>query len=234
MISCYSYSQIIQAIKDESGKINLIYSKNDDGRLISAVKENEYLKLLEKGLQENHSSLVFEYQPANRWWWDFRCNGIPFNLKLTTGGTDNAFNKVAIIYSITGMEVDKKNMNFNQFYKIIKESAWKPERTILSEYHYLVVNKNDGKILVKSILDIHKFKTNPCNILQINWSNELKHIDFMTPDFGVNEKIQELLQTIQSSVIQDIENKLEFAEANITQLHNYTNNTNIYNNSFGI
>jgi hypothetical protein len=209
----YTYEQIIQAIKDVCAKINLIYSKDGDGRITSAVKEREYLNLLEKGLKENHPSLTFEHQPADRWWWDFRVNSIPINLKLTTGGTDNAFNKVAIIYSISGAELEKKNMNYNQFFKTIKECPKKAQRIHMTEYHYLVVNKNTGGILLKSIFDIHTFKTNPCNDLQINWNNEFNHIDFVSTDF--KEKIKELLKTVQASVKQAIEGMKEFAEGNI-------------------
>jgi len=209
----YTYPQIIQAIKDECAKINLIYSNDGDGRITSAVKEREYLNLLDKGLKDNHPSLSFEHQPADRWWWDFRVNGIPINLKLTTGGTDNAFNKVAIIYSISGVELQKKNMNYNQFFKTIKECPKKDERIHMTEYHYLVVNKNTGSILLKSIFDIHSFKTNPCNDLQINWNNEFNHIDFVSTDF--KEKIKELLKTVQTSVKQAIEGMKDFATANI-------------------
>lgn len=212
-MASYTYHQIMQAIKGECGKINLIYSKDGDGRITSAVKEREYLNLLEKGLKENHPSLSFEHQPADRWWWDFRVNGIHINLKLTTGGTDNAFNKVAIIYSISGVEPEKKNMNYNQFFKTIKEYHKKAERIHMSEYHYLVVNKNTGSILLKSIFDIHTFKTNPCNDLQINWNNEFNHIDFVSTDF--KEKIKELLKTVQTSVKQAIDGKKEFADADI-------------------
>lgn len=214
-MASYSYSQIIHALKEECKKINLIFSKTGDGRITSANKENEYLSALEKGLKERHPSLRFEHQPVDRWWWDFRINSIPVNLKLTTGGTDNAFNKVAIIYSISGIEVEKKNMNFNQFYKVIKECPKKGKRDPMTEYHYLVVNKNDGQILLKSILDIHTFKSNPCNDLQINWANEFKHMDYVTPDESFKEKIQILMKTIQMSVIAAMSSMNEFASANI-------------------
>jgi hypothetical protein len=219
-MTSYTYLEIIQSIKNECAKINLIFSKDGDGRITSAVKEKEYLNLLEKGLKENHSSLKFEHEPSDRWWWDFRVNDIPINLKLTTGGTDNAFNKVAIIYTISGSEVKKKNMNYNQFFTEIKKCSKKTERNHMTEYHYLVVNKNTGKILLKSILDIHTYKTNPCNDLQINWSNEFINIDFTTPDLSFKEKIKELLKTIQNSVKQAIAGMKEFADTNI--------NTEIY------
>ena len=214
-MSSYTYPQIAQAIKDECAKINLIYSKDGDGRITSAVKEREYLNLLEKGLKDKHPSLKFEHEPRARWWWDFRVNGIAINLKLTTGGTDNAFNKAAVIYSISGNEVKNKNMSYNQFFKAIKECHKKVERNHMTEYHYLVVNKDTGKFLLKSILDIHTFKTNPCNNIQINWSNEFKNIEFVTPDLKFKEKIQELLKAIQTCVKQAMAGMKEFADANI-------------------
>ena len=214
-MSSYTYPQIIQAIKDESAKINLTFSEDGDGRITSAVKEREYLDLLEKGLANSHPSLKFEHQPADRWWWDFRLNNMAINLKLTTGGTDNAFNKAAIYYTISGDEMDNKNMNFNKFWETIKGCPKKTERDRMTEYHYLVVNKKTGKVLFKSILDIHTFKTNPCNDLQINWNNEFNHIDFVTPDTEFKAKIRELLKAVQTSVKQAIEGMKEFAGADI-------------------
>jgi hypothetical protein len=210
-----TYEQIIQAIKDVCAKINILYSNDGDGRLTSAVKELEYLQQLQKGLKETHPSLTFEFQPVERWWWDCRVNGLTINLKLTTGGTDNAFNKAAIIYSISGLELEKKNMNYNQFFKEIKGCQKKATRDRMTEYHYLVVNKNTGKVLLKSILDIHTFKKNPSNDLQINWNNEFNHIDFVTPDANFKEKTKELLKIIQASVKQAIEGMKEFASADI-------------------
>lgn len=225
-----SYDEIINAVKDECSKINLTYSTEGDGRLTSAIKETEYLNLLEKGLSINYPKIKFETQPVERWWWDFRVNNIPFNLKISTGGTDNAFNKVAIIYTITGKEVVKRNMNFNLFFKLIQDIPKKIERDEMTEYHYLVVNKNDGRVLLKSILDIYEFKSNPCNYLQINWANEFKHMDYMlsniedsqNEEFKNNksniyfkEKIKILIKTIQISIKKSIESMNLFASANI-------------------
>lgn len=231
-----SYDEIINAVKDECSKINLTYSTEGDGRLTSAIKETEYLNLLEKGLSTNYPKIKFETQPVERWWWDFRVNNIPFNLKISTGGTDNAFNKVAIIYTITGKEVVKRNMNFNLFFKLLQEMPKKTERDEMTEYHYLVVNKNDGRVLLKSILDIYEFKSNPCNYLQINWANEFKHMNYMSSNISLEdnkqeddennqnkndmyfkEKIRVLIKTIQTSIKKSIESMDLFAKANIDE-----------------
>ena len=213
--STYSYAQIIQAIRAESIKINIEYPTDGDGRITSSIKETEYLSLLETGLKETHPQLEFETQPRERHWWDFRVNKIPFNLKLTTGGTDNAFNKVAIIYSISGIEIKNKNMNYNKFFKILKEYPKKDTRDRMTEYHYLVINKTNANVLLKSIFDIHSYKSNPSNDLQIDWSNEFKNIDFVIPDANIKEKIQQLIKTIQISVQKAIAGMIEFANADI-------------------
>ena len=195
---------------------------------------------MKNGLSTNYPKIQFETQPVERWWWDFRVNNIPFNLKISTGGTDNAFNKVAIIYTITGKEVVKRNMNFNLFFKLLQEMPKKTERDEMTEYHYLVVNKNDGRVLLKSILDIYEFKSNPCNYLQINWANEFKHMNYMSSNISLEdnqqqqqqeddennqnkndmyfkEKIQILIKTIQTSIKKSIESMNLFANANIDE-----------------
>lgn len=212
-----SYEETIAAIKAECAKINLSYASGGDGRITSAVKEKEYLDLLEIGLITRDPTIRIE-RPKERHWYDIRINHIPINLKLTTGGTDNAFNKVAILFTLSGTEVTKRNMNYNQFYKTIQETPKKAIRDRATEYHYLAVHKDNGSILLKSILDIHTYKTNPCNDLQINWNNEFAHMDYVVPDSDYQKKVIELLSAIQTSVRQAIAGMKEFAESNLTTL----------------
>jgi hypothetical protein len=207
------YNDTMDAIKVTAAKISLIYSKTGDGRLTSALKETEYLSALTDGLKASHPTFVV-VQPQARYWYDIMINGIPINLKLTTGSSDNAFNKQAIVYTLTGSEPEKKNMNFNEFWSVLKAGTRKQSRQHESEYHYLVVDKNSGKFLLKSIMDIHSYKTNPCNILQINWNNEFAHIDYTCADYA--KKSTELLLAIQTSIKQDIAGKTQFAEANVS------------------
>ena len=212
-----SYKSVVAAIKAVCAKINLNYVSEEDGRLLSALKEKEYLNLLIKGLEKHYSDIKI-ITAKKRGWFDIRIQGIPINLKITAGGTDNAFNKSAIIYSISGEEPKKKNMNFNQFYKAIKDCPKKDTRDRMTEYHYLVVNKSDGSVLFKSILDIHTYKSNPCNNLQINWKNEFKHIDDVTPDSKFKDKVKSLLKAIQTSVQKLIASMSEFGEADLDKI----------------
>jgi hypothetical protein len=212
-MSDLTYTETIQSIKEECGKINITYSKKGDGRIISAIKEKAYLDKLEAGLKAKHPSIEI-IRPKERFWFDIQINGIPINLKLTTGKTDNAFNKRSIVASISCSDPSiSQNTNFNKLYDALKSCSKSDERNPSTEYHYLVVHKNTGTILLKSILDIHSYKSNPSNILQINWNNEFKNIDYTCDDF--KEKIRELLKTIQTSLKKQYENSKKFLEANI-------------------
>ena len=118
-----SYSVTIDAIKAACARIVLSFSSGGsvDGRIVSAIKETEYLTALKTSLESSHPAFTINI-PKERYWYDIRINNIPINLKLTTGGTDNAFNKVAILYSITGVEVTRRNMNFDAWFGLIRST----------------------------------------------------------------------------------------------------------------
>lgn len=202
----------MDAIKAACASINLSFTGSadaDDGRIVSALKEKEYLTALKARLSTSHPSFTVEI-PAARYWYDIRVNNIPINLKLTTGGTDNAFNKVAILYTFTGVEI-KRNMNFDAWYALIRSTPPKTERDRATEYHYLVVHKTTGAVLLKSLFDIHTYKANPCNDLQISWRNEFAHADYVCASH--HSKTQELLRTVQASVRAAIAGMRTFADS---------------------
>ncbi len=207
------YNKTIKLIKEQCNNINMVFSKLGDGRLTSAIKEKEYLDKLSNILKFCDSNINIE-RPPLRHWYDIKINGIPINLKITTGGTDNAFSKTAISYCITGKEC-KKNLNFNEWYDTFNNGNIKRIRDKTTEYHYLVIMKNTGDILLKSLLDIHSYKSNPSNILQINWNNEFLNSKYITDDCNYRRKILVLLETIQKSVKQSIETSNIFAYANL-------------------
>jgi hypothetical protein len=209
------YEVTIKSIMTECKTINMSFSKMGDGRIISAVKEKEYLDTLSEKLLQKYPDYKIEI-PKERFWYDIRINTIPINLKLTTGKTDNAFNKRAITSTISRVEpCINQNTNFNTFYQDMRKYSSKNERQYTTEYHYLVVNKNTGQVLLKSILDIHTYKKNSSNILQINWDNEFKNLSYMTPADKTREKIIELLKVIQTSLREAYERSKLFIDADI-------------------
>lgn len=198
-----------KAILDACKAISVTFPRDTDGRIVSAVKEREYLEKLGYALPSQ-----FEFKISkDREWHDFTCDGVPFNLKLTNCAKtcDNAFNKTAIIYSVTGKMPKRKNMCFNQFWSEIKGTEW--EDTTGREYHYLAVNKLTGEVMIKSIFNIHTYHKNPCNIMQINWIHEFENSDYRPAD--LLEKKRELLRCIQASIRASIDSQKDFAQADI-------------------
>jgi len=188
--------------------ISVTFPRGVDGRISSAVKEGEYLDKLASAIP---NQIKFEISKA-RHWCDFTCEGVPFNLKLSDCKTaDNAFNKTAVIYSITGQVPEIKNMNFNKFWGKIKETSWADLDG--REYHYLVVNKTTGEAMIKSIFAVKSYVPNPCNIMQINWGREFEEQDYTPED--LTEKKKELLRCIQKSIRTSINSQQEFAQADI-------------------
>ena len=212
-----SYDATIAAVKAACTDINLSYTRSGDGhdgRLESAAKEGPYLAALKAKLEV--SGHIVEIAPP-RFWYDVRIDGIPFNLKLTEcASADNVFDKVSIHYSICGVETTKKNMNINEWWAGIMGSARKAEREKATEYHFIVVNKKTGAALVKSLLDIHSYKKNPCNILQIAWANEFANAEYVAADYKA--KVAELLGTIRASLAQRRASEEAFMDADFSTL----------------
>jgi len=212
-----TYAATIAAIKKVCKKINISYSVGGDGRIISAVKEKEYLDALVEGLKEEDPHMVCEIA-KDRHWYDIRINGIPINLKITKGAAGNAFNKVAFLYTLTAVEVEKKNMNMNKWFEHIQKIPHKTERDRKTEYHYLAVDKDTGRVLLKSILDIRAYNSNPANIFQINWKKEFKNIDYVTPETKYHSALLEMFGTVQKSIRQAIAGMDKFADAELKKM----------------
>ena len=200
------YDSVILNLMECCANITQESDDQDDGRLSSALNEKATLKQIEKYALDNKINIVLG---KPREWFDFQFGNVYFNLKLTAGGTDNIFNKTAVIYSITGQIPNNKNMGFNTFMAHVEPKHWKQNRDLTSEYHYLIYHKIQCCWLIVRLMDIIEYKTNPCNILQVNWNNEFSNNAIDTLPW--NKKIIRLLKTIQTSIKQDIKSKMLLA-----------------------
>jgi len=179
---------------------------NTDGRINSVEDENTIIKLL---VEKYGSSIIV---PPPRSWCDFiyQTGNTKYyiNIKCSTGTTDNAFNKKALVFSLTDLAPEKiiDSMNFTKMISLIDENM-KNERDIESEYFYLYVDKKDGTVFIKSLLDIQNLVSNPTNKLQINWKKEkmdmakLNDIDISS----AKKKILTCLATSLRSYFNDIQ-----------------------------
>lgn len=151
---------------------NMIFSNSDiDGRVNSIKDENTIIELLK---EEYGGDIV---KPPPREWFDliYKTTTATYyiNIKCSTGKTDNALSKKAVIYSLCNIEPEaiKGNINLNNLMTLIDDNL-KTIRDINKEYFYLYIDKLDGTVFIKSMLDIQNFVSNPINILQINWKKE--------------------------------------------------------------
>jgi adenine-specific DNA-methyltransferase len=184
--------------------LSIFLKKESDGRSQSANLEAEVLSAIKFHLLEKHPKWNIELSKA-RAFYDLKINGIYINLKLTAGKTaDNSSSKKGIFYSITGQDSSyPASSTWNTFFTMLQQAKaqgrFKQVREKASEYHYLVIHKTTGAVLFKPIFDIHTYKSNPSNDLQIQWSNEFAHAGYTTPDEMYLSKVKCLLDTIQRS-----------------------------------
>lgn len=225
------YFKIIEDIRLCCSKMECFLSDIRDGRNQSAIDETPYLAKLEELLvslgyivhipkpesePEGTSAPKKKKTKKIRFWYDISVNGIPINLKLTKcKSRDNALSKTAI-HSTLCHKIGPLSMNDNKFFEFYRKNI-KFSRNRMTEYHYLVVNKENGEVLLKSILDIHTYKSNPSNGLQIDWGHEFKHREYVCSDHV--EKGKELIETFQKSVRGRFEGSREFADADIDVLY---------------
>jgi len=200
--------------------LSLFSNKIMDGRLNSAMLETPFLSLLTSKIKKKHPLISIEIPPP-RYWYDIKIHNIPINLKITNGGTDNVFNKKAILYTLIKNENVKipNTMSFSEWYShILKYSSnITTLREPFKEYHFLVIHKKSKDILFKSMLDVKHYKSNPSNILQVNWNAEFE----MNPNSNsnTNSKIIDILKIIQKSLISEYNSKQLFIHSNIDNLN---------------
>ena len=217
-----------------NSKITLDYIDNIDGRLNSSILEKQFLNELKLDLETNYDFPIQVIISKDRSPEDIIINNIKINLKLTKSSSpDNAVNKHAIFYSITGISKLLNGSNWNDFLKLLKQAKQqdqiKTTRNKETEYHYLVIHKIHRNVLLKSIFDIHTYLSSSNNELQINWRKEFKNSTYECQDnlLDYNNKIKQLLSTIQHSILKNIEKNHTFATddlsfLNIQQLDNST------------
>jgi hypothetical protein len=193
-------------------------STTEDGRIVSAIKEKDVLEILQRRIVSEHPTWKFDV-PKARDTADFSINGIWVNLKLTACKTsDNAFSKRGFVRSLTGNGNYPKQSNWTTFLNFIKTNGVLKHRSRMSEYHFLVINKKNDDVLLKSVFDIYRYKTNPSNILQIDWHREFDFKSHFTPDIDYRKKAISVLQTIQDSIRQQMSIMQPYADADFEDI----------------
>jgi hypothetical protein len=152
-----------------------------DGRVDSVFAEDTVISYVKAAVK--HCSGVVVAVPKARHWHDIAVKwpGMErpyyFNIKVSTGGNDNACNKKALVCCFSTLEESKipNSMTLNAMYDLIEEHRKTLRPADHSgEYFYLYVDKLDGTVLIRSLCDIQAWVANPHNLLQINWTQEKK------------------------------------------------------------
>jgi hypothetical protein len=184
-------------------------SKPSNGRLESAISEDKVINILKKYLKN------ITVPSSSRYWYDFLYKGFPINIKITTGkSADNAFNKQALIHSFTTHPITSAPRNFTDFHSKITNNL-KIERDH-KEYYYLVIFKDARNPLIKSLLDVQTPKSNPSNILQINWGKEYENRYYYEKE--ILEAYSRVLLTIQKSLKDKHRDEIKMLSENFTNL----------------
>lgn len=143
----------LNSIKDELTIINELTAAFGGTNIIRPTSSRHWYDIMLRDSEENYS--------------------IPCNIKVSSGGTNNALSKKAIVYSFSTLKEHEipANMSFNKMIELIeknKRDIRAPER----EYHYIYVDKCDKSVVVRSLCDIQNYVSNPQNWMQINWTKE--------------------------------------------------------------
>ena len=148
--------EIVKYLKNEKFVLS---SQQNDGRLNSAINENEIINLIQKKFDIDI--------PSARNWADFYIDKIPVNIKITTTKTaDNASSKEGLYYALTG-EIYFGSNNWENYLKQLKNNIKDTDK----DYYFLVINKKDTKdIFLNSLKQINSLQPNGNNLpFQIKW-----------------------------------------------------------------
>jgi hypothetical protein len=202
------YPSVVQELEAFLKTCRFDLTGGGDGRVVSLEKETEIVDRILQNFEGESSpprcwyDLLLRYQGYN----------IYFNVKISTGSTDNANQKKGIVHSLTHLDADhiKSNMCFNAMLKCIEENSLE-ERDYYKEYYIIYIDKKDGTVIVRSICDITHFQSNPCNYLQINWKKE-KQITSIEQDRTIEDVKHIILGTIAESIKKLVENSVLWLE----------------------
>jgi hypothetical protein len=185
-------------------KYKTIYFNNidKDGRINSCLEEKHILNAIHTKVNIKMAGI--------RDWYDFYYNDYFFNVKITSGGTDNIFNKKSIIYSLTEHPENdiSKSMNNNKLRKYLTTKQ-KLNRNC-KEYYYLVIFKDSRIPFVKSICDIQNLKSNPTNTLQVNWKKEYTHMCKFNFNKSFDDIRDNIISYIEESIYKERENSSDW------------------------
>ena len=151
-----------------------ISSHNQDGRINSAINEDEVLNYIDRsfGFPEGYSLV----RPQARDWFDFAIEGnqqfYPVNIKVTkTDTTDNLNCKLGIYYALTGLKPAFGNgIAWLPFFQKLHAAFGRHQD---KDYYFLIVNKNNlSDVFCSTLRGIENLTPNGNNLpFQSRWQD---------------------------------------------------------------
>ena len=198
MANTYIPQILTDISKHLSAKNFKISSTSQDGRINSAINEDEVLNFLERTF--NFGSYHIE-RPQAREWYDFAITKdkqfFPVNIKVTeTTTTDNLNCKLGIYYALTGHKPNFGNgIDWLSFFEKLNADFGKDKE---KDYYFLIVNKADlSDVFCSTLKCIQNLTPNGNNLpFQSRWQGNHKLVyrsfqeaaDFIMGTFGESIK----------------------------------------------
>lgn len=191
-------ADVCQHLANNNFKIS---SNSTDGRINSAINEDEILNYIEVSFQSYSGYRIV--RPNARDWFDFAIENndefYPINIKVTnTTTSDNLNCKLGIYYALTGLKPAFGNeINWLNFFEKLHTSFGKYQD---KDYYFLIVNKTDLKdVFCSTLRCIQNLTPNGNNLpFQSRWKDNHYLVDrtfdeaakFIMNTFGESIKLR--------------------------------------------
>ena len=199
-------NKLISKLSKRINKITVCQS-SADGRL-NSIKDEE--TLIDKINQIATNSKEFEvYEPPPRHWYDLMVNGIPIQIKSSSGQTDNWSSKKSLLWALSDLSMQEIDATANR-HKVIQEKLGSISSGIVKNGSYrdmdiLCIDKNTGKVHHKTLCSLIRLTPNGSNLpFQIPWkANLLSQPVTRTHKEAFNFIVEAYISSIRKKQAQD-------------------------------
>lgn len=193
IIETLSKNRFIANTDSKDGRINSVKDEDDIVDILLNSELKDYIVI--QGIRKV-ADVIF----------DIGTEKVYFNIKTTNGkSADNIFSKLGTLIAFTDIdEKDLKNsISWNEFTELLINNSKETDR----DYYYLVVDKNNGRVMIRGLKELNTIKSNPSNILQMEW---YKEFDRPKRKNGFEDSFEYVSKIICESLTKDIDGKNNF------------------------
>ena len=196
-----SMKELCEEIETLLSGVTIELAATPDGRVNSTLDEDPIVEALKNVLPNRINTTP----PRN--WYDVLIDGVPFNIKCTTGkSADNSGNYLMLRYAFTNENAEillntavNKTKDIMPLLPLISQfRSGKEIEEVERDYGFIVYNKVQHKFSVVPLKEIEKVTSNPSNLpFQIKWSNLTRVDRSITESFRI--LVTEPLEAVERS-----------------------------------